>query len=122
MAQPQTPPLNETQPQEEDDKPTHPLHQVSQAQPIQYWLGRFVTLTNAFHYEDSFNQPDTTTGFGMLSSYSRPDGSAERNLANYRVKRAFMVLENACLTEEASRSLRAFQSEYIGVKGDRWMA
>ncbi|OJJ84850.1 uncharacterized protein ASPGLDRAFT_1517131 [Aspergillus glaucus CBS 516.65] len=122
MAQPQAPPLGESQPHEEDDEPTHPLHQASQAQPTQYWLGRFVTLTNAFHYEDSFNQPDTTTGFGMLSSYSRPDGSAERNLANYRVKRAFMVLENACLTEEASRSLRAFQSEYIGVKGDRWMA
>ncbi|EYE92632.1 uncharacterized protein EURHEDRAFT_415413 [Aspergillus ruber CBS 135680] len=118
MAQPQTAPLSETQPQEE---PIHPLHQVSQAQPIQYWLGRFVTLTNAFHYEDSFNQPDTTTGFGMLSCYSRPDGIAERNLANYRVKRAFMVLENACLTEEASRSLGAFRSEYIGVKGDRWM-
>lgn len=122
MAQPQTLPLKETQPQEEDDESTHPIHQVSQAQPTQYWLGRFVTLTNAFHYEDSFNQPDTTTGFGMLSSYSRPDGSAERNLANCRVKRAFMVLENACLTEEASGSLRAFQGEYIGVKGDRWMA
>ncbi|ODM21629.1 hypothetical protein SI65_02473 [Aspergillus cristatus] len=121
MAQQQTSPLSESQPQEEDNELSHPLHQVSQPQPTHYWLGRFVTLTNAFHYEDSFNQPDTATGFGMLSSYSRPDGSAERNLANYRIKRAFMVLENACLTEEASWSLRAFQSEYIGVKGDRWM-
>lgn len=121
MTQQRTSPLSESQPQEEDNELSHPLHQVSQPQPTQYWLGRFVTLTNAFHYEDSFNQPDTATGFGMLSSYSRPDGSAERNLANYRIKRAFMVLENACLTEEASWSLRAFQSEYIGVKGDRWM-
>ena len=121
MAQQQTSRLSEAQPQEEDNELSHPLHQVSQSQPIQYWLGRFVTLTNAFHYEDSFNQPDTATGFGMLSSYSRPDRSAERNSANYRIKRAFMVLENACLTEEASQSLRTFQSEYIVVKGDRWM-
>ncbi|GIK07879.1 hypothetical protein Aspvir_003549 [Aspergillus viridinutans] len=95
--------------------------QVSEAQPRQYWLGRFMTLTNAFHYEDSFNEPDIATGFGMLSSYSRPLGQADTNLANYRVKRAFMVLENVCVTEEASASLREFRDEYIAIHGDRWM-
>ncbi|PKX93280.1 uncharacterized protein P174DRAFT_452489 [Aspergillus novofumigatus IBT 16806] len=93
--------------------------QVSEAQPRQSWLGRFMTLTNAFHYEDSFNEPDIATGFGMLSSYSRPLGQPDANLANYRVKRAFMVLENVCVTEEASASLREFRDEYIAIHGDR---
>lgn len=101
--------------------PTRFLHQVSHPQPRQYWLGRFVTLVNAFHYEDSFNQPDAATGFGMISSYSRPLGSAERLLPDYRTKRAFMVLENACVTDEANKSLREFQDEYIAIYGDRWM-
>lgn len=95
--------------------------QVSEAQPRQYWLGRFVTLINAFHYEDSFNEPDIATGFGMLSSYSRPLAQPDANLANYRVKRAFMVLENVCVTEEASTSLREFRDQYIAIHGDRWM-
>ncbi|GIC94785.1 uncharacterized protein Aud_002114 [Aspergillus udagawae] len=95
--------------------------QVSEAQPRQYWLGRFMTLTNAFHYEDSFSEPDIATGFGMLSSYSRPLAQPDANLANYRVKRAFMVLENVCVTEEASASLREFRDEYIAIHGDRWM-
>lgn len=80
------------------------VHQVSHPRPSQYWLGRFVTLTNAFHYEDSFNQPDVATGFSMSFIYSRPLGSTEKNMPNYRIKRAFMVLENACLTEEEKSS------------------
>lgn len=101
--------------------PTSPVCQVTEPQTRQYWLGRFVTLTNAFHYEDSFNQPDIATGFGMLSSYSRPLGCSDIDLSNYRIKRAFMVLENVCLTEEASASLRAFREDYVRVHGDRWM-
>ena len=124
------PSLNENEPPQHQTKtqqrqiqsPTRSLHQVSHPQPHQYWLGRFVTLINAFHYEDSFNQPDAATGFGMISSYSRPLGSAEqKNLPDYRTKRAFMVLENACVTDEASRSLRKFQDEYVSIYGDRWM-
>lgn len=95
--------------------------QVTESQPRQYWLGRFVTLTDAFHYEDSFSQPDIATGFGMPSSYSRPMGSPDIDLSNYRIKRAFMVLENACTTEEASASLRAFREQYVKVYGDSWM-
>lgn len=94
---------------------------VTAPQPRQYWLGRFVTLTNAFHYEDSFHQPDIATGFGMLSSYSRPLGRSDADLSNYRIKRAFMVLENVCTTEEASASLRIFREEYIRFHGDCWM-
>lgn len=124
------PSLNENEPpqhqtktqQRQTQSPTRSLHQVSHPQSHQYWLGRFVTLINAFHYEDSFNQPDAATGFGMISSYSRPLGSAEQNnLPDYRTKRAFMVLENACVTDEASRSLRKFQDEYVSIHGDRWM-
>ncbi|KAL4758461.1 uncharacterized protein BDW70DRAFT_162605 [Aspergillus foveolatus] len=71
--------------------------QVETAMPQEYWLGRFMTLTNAFHYEDSFNEPDIATGFEMPSSYSRPfQGSDDGDMAAYRVKRAFMVLENRC--------------------------
>ncbi|RAK98002.1 uncharacterized protein BO80DRAFT_427683 [Aspergillus ibericus CBS 121593] len=107
-------------------KPTLTVHtsglsQVKEAQPREYWLGRFMTLTNAFHYEDSFQEPDVATGFGMLSSYSRPLGGSDGDLANYRVKRAFMVLENVCVTDEAGASLRAFRDEYVRLYGDRWM-
>ena len=101
---------------------TDSFHQVSHSQPSQYWLGRFVTLTNAFHYEDSFHQPDIATGFSMSSSYSRPLGSTEKNMPNYRIKRAFMILENACLTEEAIKSLQDFRNEYVAIHGNRWMA
>ncbi|KAL3487744.1 hypothetical protein BJX62DRAFT_187320 [Aspergillus germanicus] len=100
-----------------------PRPQVETAMPSQYWLGRFMTLTNAFHYEDSFGEPDIATGFEMPSSYSRPfQGSDDGDLAGYRVKRAFMALENLCATEEASESLREFRDGYIRRFGDRWMA
>ncbi|RDW67128.1 uncharacterized protein DSM5745_08994 [Aspergillus mulundensis] len=96
--------------------------QVKSAMPQEYWLGRFMTLTNAFHYEDSFNEPDIATGFEMPSSYSRPfQGSDDGDMAAYRVKRAFMVLENRCATEEAAASLRAFREAYIQRCGDQWM-
>ncbi|KAE8146072.1 hypothetical protein BDV25DRAFT_144040 [Aspergillus avenaceus] len=96
------------------------VSQVSGSQPQQYWLGRFVTLMNAFHYEDSFNKPDIATGFGMLSSYSRPLGHLDSNEADYRIKRAFMVLENVCMNEEASASLQQFRHAYVSKFGDRW--
>ncbi|KAL3460536.1 hypothetical protein BJX64DRAFT_290186 [Aspergillus heterothallicus] len=97
--------------------------QVETAMPSQYWLGRFMTLTNAFHYEDSFGEPDIATGFEIPSSFSRPfQGSDDGDLAAYRVKRAFMVLENMCATEEAGESLREFREGYIRRFGDRWMA
>jgi hypothetical protein len=96
--------------------------QVETAMPQEYWLGRFMTLTNAFHYEDSFNEPDIATGFEMPSSYSRPfQGSDDGDMAAYRVKRAFMVLENRCVSEEASASLRDFREAYIRRFGDQWM-
>lgn len=78
-----------------------------------------MTLTNAFHYEDSFGEPDIATGFGMLSSYSRPLGGSDGGLASYRVKRAFMVLENVCVTEEANESLRRFREKYLREYGTR---
>ncbi|KAE8159749.1 hypothetical protein BDV40DRAFT_314457 [Aspergillus tamarii] len=97
------------------------VSQVSESQPQQYWLGRLVTLVNAFHYEDSFHEPDIATGFGMLSSYSRPLGHPDSNESGYRIKRAFMVLENVCMNDEASASLRKFRYEYISKFGDGWM-
>ncbi|RAH71981.1 uncharacterized protein BO66DRAFT_470060 [Aspergillus aculeatinus CBS 121060] len=114
--------------------------QVWEARPPAYWLGRFVTLTNAFHYEDSFRQPDAATGSpGMLSSYpQRPLAGADAaaavdahanadadaddgDLPNSRVKRAFMLLENVCVTDEASGGLRRFRDAYVARFGDRWM-
>lgn len=80
-----------------------------------------MTLTNAFHYVDSFNEPDTATGFGMVSGYFRPTGTqGETEMANHRVKRAFRVLENVCVTEEASTSLRRFREEYVSRFGGRF--
>jgi hypothetical protein len=93
--------------------------QVSEAKPKHYWLGRFVTLTNAFHYEDSFSEPDVATGFGMLSSYSFP-AKDDADRSGYRVRRAFMVLENVCVTDEASWSFRRFRDEYVARYG-RWV-
>ncbi|KAL2832407.1 hypothetical protein BDW59DRAFT_157238 [Aspergillus cavernicola] len=96
--------------------------QVETAMSSGYWLGRFMTLTNAFHYEDSFGEPDISTGFEMPSSYSRPFHiSDDGDLAAYRAKRAFMALENLCATEEASESLREFRDGYIKRFGDKWM-
>ncbi|RMJ24852.1 hypothetical protein PHISP_04270 [Aspergillus sp. HF37] len=89
---------------------------VSEAKPKHYWLGRFVTLTNAFHYEDSFSEPDVATGFGMLSSYSFP-AKDDADRPGYRVRRAFMVLENVCVTDEASWSFRRFRDEYVARYG-----
>ncbi|GAB1214990.1 hypothetical protein ATERTT37_004172 [Aspergillus terreus] len=97
------------------------LTKVTEAQPRQYWLGRLVTLINAFHYEDSFHHPDIATGFSMLSSYSRPLGDTSSKPSLYRTKRAFMVLENECVTDEAAASLCEFRDEYIRHYGDRWM-
>lgn len=57
----------------------------------------------------------------MLSSYSRPLAHGDSDLANYRIKRAFMVLENVCVSEEASLSLRRFREQYIAQYGGRWI-
>lgn len=57
----------------------------------------------------------------MLSSYSRPLAQGDSDMANYRIKRAFMVLENVCVSEEASLSLRRFRNEYISKHGARWI-
>lgn len=94
---------------------------VSEAQPRQYWLGRLVTLSNAFHYEDSFNAPDVATGFGMRSKFSGPRSYSAMDSSKYRIKRAFMVLERACLTDEAKQSFRVFRDEYVSQYGYRWM-
>ncbi|KAL4793805.1 hypothetical protein BDV19DRAFT_209366 [Aspergillus venezuelensis] len=99
-----------------------PGTQVETAMPQGYWLGRLMTLTNAFHYEDSFHAPDIATGFEMPSAYCRPlQGSNDGDSAAYRVKRAFMVLENLCVTDVASKSLRGFRDAYSRQFGNRWM-
>ncbi|KAL4956215.1 hypothetical protein BDW69DRAFT_93724 [Aspergillus filifer] len=99
-----------------------PGTQVETAMPQGYWLGRLMTLTNAFHYEDSFHAPDIATGFEMPSAYCRPlQGSNDGDSAAYRVKRAFMVLENLCVTDVASESLRGFRDAYSRRFGNRWM-
>lgn len=80
-----------------------------------------MTLTNAFAYEDSFHGPDPTTGFEMLGAFSRPVAQGRLDAENSRVKRAFIVLENVCVTEEAAMSLRRFREVYVAQYGDRWM-
>ncbi|KAL4888567.1 hypothetical protein BDV59DRAFT_188469 [Aspergillus ambiguus] len=57
----------------------------------------------------------------MHSSYSRPLGGASVPPSLYRTRRAFMVLENVCVTEEAAASLRVFRSEYTSQYGSRWL-
>ncbi|EGD89434.1 hypothetical protein H112_03056 [Trichophyton rubrum D6] len=85
---------------------------VKIAKPYGYWLGRLVTLTNSFRYEGAFNKPDPFTGYGIPGNTLEGKAPMSVNLEDYHIKRAFMVLERACLTSEASASLAEFKEAY----------
>ncbi|EFR04306.1 hypothetical protein MGYG_07313 [Nannizzia gypsea CBS 118893] len=85
---------------------------VRVAKPYGYWLGRLVTLSNSFHYEGAFNKPDPFTGYGISGNTLEGKAPMSVNLDDYYIKRAFMVLERACLTSEASASLAEFKAAY----------
>ncbi|EEH45081.2 uncharacterized protein PADG_01231 [Paracoccidioides brasiliensis Pb18] len=96
------------------------IRKVTTAKPHQYWLGRFSTLTNGFHYEDSFRQEsDAVTGFDASEPYYI-SSSSTATLDDQRAKRAFVFLENACTTAEARGSFLEFRYEYSKRCGDRW--
>ncbi|KAF3480765.1 uncharacterized protein GIQ15_06112 [Arthroderma uncinatum] len=85
---------------------------VKTAKPQQYWLGRLVTLMNSFHHEAAFNEPDPVTGYGVAGNTLEGKAPLSVNLDDYYTKRAFMVLERACLTSEAAASLTEFKDAY----------
>ncbi|KAM5429778.1 hypothetical protein McanMca71_006038 [Microsporum canis] len=85
---------------------------VKVAKPYGYWLGRLVTLMNSFRYEAAFNEPDPLTGYGIAGNTIEGKAPMSVNLDDYYIKRAFMVLERACLTSEASASLTEFKDAY----------
>ncbi|KAK2798149.1 hypothetical protein FQN50_008960 [Emmonsiellopsis sp. PD_5] len=114
------------------------IQTISTAQPQQYWLGRFSTLVNAFHQEDSFkSKSDSITINYTISSphpHASPYPSPKHQPTHYhyistsptatlddqRAKRAFTFLENACTTSEARRSFLEFRDVYTKRFGDRW--
>lgn len=97
--------------------------QVVTAKPRQYWLGRFSTLVNAFHHEDSFKEESgAVTGYdsSAASPYYNIFPSSSANTNDQRVTRAFAFLENACTTVEARISFLEFRDAYSKCFGDRW--
>jgi hypothetical protein len=104
---------------------TPPLLQISKAMPTNFWLGRFVTLSDRFHHSDDeviLNNPSSSSGIQdqiptydfshsnahLLSDDDEEDNPAERR----RVQRVFMTLTKVCSTEEARKSLHVFWKEY----------
>ncbi|EER42766.1 conserved hypothetical protein [Histoplasma capsulatum var. duboisii H88] len=107
-----------TSPHNDDDIKT-----VATAKPRQYWLGRFSTLVNAFHHEDSFKEESgAVTGYdsSAASPYYNISQSSSANMNDQRVTRAFAFLENACTTVEARISFLEFRDAYSKCFGDRW--
>ncbi|OJZ84202.1 hypothetical protein ASPFODRAFT_208724 [Aspergillus luchuensis CBS 106.47] len=104
------------------EQPTPPrtrLEPIYGAQSYAYWLGRLVTVLNAILYADLFNAPDPVTGIRPPSVFSLAvsrHGYSQRAAAlagldrgvTGRFRRAFMMLEDACRSEDATRSYRAF--------------
>ncbi|KLJ13638.1 hypothetical protein EMPG_09396 [Blastomyces silverae] len=107
-----------TSPNNDDD-----IQTVTTAQPRQYWLGRFSTLVNAFHHEDSFKEEsDAATGYDSSAApaYYYITSSSTATLNDQRTKRAFVFLENACSTAEARVSFLEFRDAYSKCLGNRW--
>ncbi|OAT14196.1 hypothetical protein BDBG_09265 [Blastomyces gilchristii SLH14081] len=99
------------------------IQTVTTAQPRQYWLGRFSTLVNAFHHEDSFKEEsDAATGYDSSAAlaYYYITSSSTATLNDQRAKRAFDFLENACSTAEARVSFLEFRDAYSRCFGNRW--
>lgn len=78
-----------------------------------------MTVLNAILYADLFNAPDPVTGIRPPSVFSLAvsrHGYSQRAAAlagldrgvTGRFRRAFMMLEDACRSEDATRSYRAF--------------
>ncbi|KAK2863705.1 hypothetical protein FQN49_004068 [Arthroderma sp. PD_2] len=91
---------------------TTSIKAVDTAKPQQYWLGRLVTLINSFRHEAAFDEPDPFTGYGIAGNSLEGKAPLSVNLDDYYTKRAFMVMERACLTPEATASLTEFKDAY----------
>ncbi|PGH02376.1 hypothetical protein GX51_04684 [Blastomyces parvus] len=99
------------------------IQTVTTAQPRQYWLGRFSTLVNAFHHEDSFKEESgAATGYdsSVAPTTCYITSSSTATLNDQRAKRAFVFLENACSTAEARVSFLEFRDAYSKCFGNRW--
>ncbi|OJD18112.1 hypothetical protein AJ78_01830 [Emergomyces pasteurianus Ep9510] len=125
----QTPSLKEKIPMEEPISPCpspvndDEIRTVTTAKPCQYWVGRFSTLVNSFHHEDSFKEEsDVATGYdgSTAPAYFYISSSSTATLNDQRAKRAFVHLENACATTEARVSFLEFRDAYSKRFGDRW--
>lgn len=83
-----------------------------------------MTLTNAFYFEDTFNESDIASGINNGPSHSPPpllSVDDDDDLTHARVRRAFYMMEKVCATEDARRSLQCFRSEYVARFGSRWL-
>ncbi|KAK2739275.1 hypothetical protein FQN57_006610 [Myotisia sp. PD_48] len=94
---------------------------VKYSKPQQYWLGRLNTLIASFQHEAAFNEPCPATGFGIAGNQLKGKSPMSINLDEYHTKRAFMVLERVCITDEAIGSLTEFREAYSRRFGSKFL-
>ncbi|KAI1977876.1 hypothetical protein LOZ51_005805 [Ophidiomyces ophidiicola] len=87
-------------------------HQVQEAQPEQYWLGRISTLLNSFKYEEAFNESDPFLAVRAPSRTRLLKTWGIESMDEFHAKGAFAALEKACLTSEALNSFYFFKEAY----------
>lgn len=88
------------------------VHQVTECQPEQYWLGRFSTLINSLQYEEAFNETDPLIGYRAPARTKFLRSCGIEGIEEFNVKRVFTALERVCKTAEAKRSLHDFKDAY----------
>lgn len=103
------------------------VRQISTAQPPSYWVGRYVALHDRFRseiltptYLDSSKlrtwcqeAPDVPDDFPEDQPYpTLHDQTEYERDAEKLARRVFVHLEALCLTNEARKSLKAFQQAY----------
>ncbi|OJJ46369.1 hypothetical protein ASPZODRAFT_142190 [Penicilliopsis zonata CBS 506.65] len=85
---------------------------VAESQPLEYWLGRFMTLSNAYRYMESFDEPDEATAINTIPLFSAAS-FANRKLLDPHIERALAYLEAACITMEALDSFFKFHDQCV---------
>lgn len=80
-----------------------------------------MTMLDAYKYEESFQEPDPAVRTEALCPTSPlAKMLRNRNIEEYRTKRAFKVLKAHCKTPEAKASLEEFRDSYIKNFGRWW--
>ncbi|KAF2098056.1 hypothetical protein NA57DRAFT_57221 [Rhizodiscina lignyota] len=88
------------------------VRQVSQAQPEEYWCGRFVSLNDRILNEATEPCKSRSNSFGSTRSQEQEVTIAGRQQTEEHLKHVFDLLYAACVNREAVLSLRDFQVKY----------